>query len=58
MATEEREHFYLKVGEADATGYPVDDGFVVTEQSIVRNTITESLRANIPELRKQLLVRV
>ena len=54
MATE-KELFYLRVGEADATGYPVDDGFVVNEGSVVRNTITDSLRANIPELRKQLL---
>ena len=49
-----KELFYLKVGEADATGYSVDDGFVVTEQSIVRNTILDLLRASIPEVWKQL----
>lgn len=56
MTSESTSRYRIRATEAEATGYPTAEGFVVCEGSIARKTIVPSARAsNLPRERENLL---
>ncbi len=51
MTDQPDERYYLKIGEADATAYMDDNGFVVFDSSLARKGITSSRLANVADTR-------